>query len=633
MASEFQPYGEVREPSDLIKLPWDVHCVVVAGPGAGKTWLIANRVEDIVRRGDCAADEIAVLSLTQSTARQLQQDVPYGNVGTFHSFSLSQLNAIGDAVRRRIVDPWEQKQLIIPDLQLLLGENKLEARAIRDFFDRLGAGFQENQTGPPQLSPDEKRLRERWLFLRRFMEFRLFDELAYDLLRHLESGGELRRPLKVILVDEYQDLNPCELTLLHAIAGRHGSFVFACGDDRQSIFGFRHADALALNNFCGVYGLERPEYLSVTKRCPGVVCKFAEEIAGQIPPVAGLSDRPPLRPKPGLPPGEVRIRSLPSTIAEVRWVHEQIKILLDGGTEGTPSDEVMVIVPHSLEVYLHFLNEVARSDGSEVTYYDTRAHDPLCAQAEFRSLYAFTRLAVDVNDHLAWRTLLHLAHGYGATFTERVLHTQATTFAAALRRMAALDERAAGFVRGADETLARLRCSGTLGEVCDVVGDWLREVGGISAPSWQLVMEVPELAGFACAEASAAAGSASSGGMDLGALSGALLAAASACSADRPAGERQVGVHTIYQAKGLQADHVFLMGAFTEAFVDSTPADGIRRLYVAVTRAKRSLAVTMGRMVKGRRNPLWRYLGKSTVDLSPHIVEAAQRAGVRIERQ
>lgn len=630
MAGEFQPHDEVNEPGDLIKLPWDRHCVVVAGPGTGKTWLIANRVADIVRRGDCAADEIAVLSLTQSTARQLQQDVPYGKVGTFHSFSLSHLNAMGDAVRRRIVDPWEQKHLIIPDLQLLLGENKLKVKAIKDFFDRLGAGFQENQTGQPELSPDERGLREQWLFLRRFVEFRLFDELAYDLLRHLESGEGLRRPPKVVLVDEYQDLNPCELALLRAIAVRHGAAVFACGDDRQSIFGFRHADALALNNFCGVYGLERPEYLSVTRRCPGVVCRFAEETAAQIPPVAGLSDRPALRPKPGLPPGEVRIRSLPSTIAEVRWVHEQITSLVGGET---PSGEVMVIVPHSLEVYLSFLNEVARSDESDVTYYDTRAHDPLCAQAEFRGLYAFTRLAVDVNDHLAWRTLLHLARGYGPTFIERVLHTDATTFATALRGMAALDSRAAGLVRPANEALARLRCSGTLGEACDVVGDWLREVGGISAPSWQPVMEVPELAGFARAQASATAGSASSGGMDLGALSGALLAAASACSADRPAGERQVGVHTVYQAKGLQADHVFLMGAFTEAFVDSRPADGIRRLYVAVTRAKRSLAVTMGRMVKGRRNPLWRYLGKSTVDLSPHIVEAAQRAGLRIERQ
>ena len=78
----------------------------------------------------------------------------------------------------------------------------------------------------------EKALREAWLFLRDFMQFRVFDELSYDLLRHLESGAELANPPKEVLVDEYQDLTPCELALLRALAERFGTAVLACGDDR-----------------------------------------------------------------------------------------------------------------------------------------------------------------------------------------------------------------------------------------------------------------------------------------------------------------------------------------------------------------------------------------------------------------
>jgi DNA helicase-2/ATP-dependent DNA helicase PcrA len=629
VGDNFQPCDEPDEGPDLTEVPWDQHCVVVAGPGTGKTWLIEMRVRDIVEGGHCAADDIAVLTLTQSAARLLQRDVPYGRVGTFHSFSLRHLNALGDAVRRRMVDPWEQKQLVIHDLQLLVGEDGLSVDAVEDFFDGLGRGFRENQTEQPDLSPRERRLREAWLFLRDFMEFRLFDELAYDLLRHLESGAELNGAPKVVLVDEYQDLTACELALLRAIAEQHGTVMFACGDDRQSIFGFRDADRLALNNFCGVYGVDKPRYRSVTRRCPREVCGFAEEVAGQIPAVAGLSGRPPLRPHPDLPAGQVRICIFRSTAAEVGWVHGQIRDLLDAGTR---SSEIMVIVPHSIEVYLNFFKQAASSDGSAVTYHDTRAPDPVCGEAEFRALYAFTRLAVDRNDHLAWRTLLHLARGWGPTFMERVLQANATTFAAALRGMGALDQRAARLVGPIEQALARLQCSTTLEEACGVVGDWLRDLAAMDTPNWGPVMAIPEVEEFARASASLAMESGCPGPLDFASLAGALLAAAGARRADRPSGEREVGVHTIYQAKGLQADHVFLAGAFTQAFVDRSPADGVRRLYVAVTRARRTLTVTVGRWVRGPRNPLSQRLGTYTVALSPHVVEAAQRAGLTIQR-
>ena len=110
----------------------------------------------------------------------------------------------------------------------------------------------------------------------------------------------------------------------------------------------------------------------------------------------------------------------------------------------------------------------------------------------------------------------------------------------------------------------------------------------------------------------------------------ALLTVSSRRNIDRAPGEREIGVYTVYQAKGLQADHVFLLGAFTQAFVKENPADGIRSLYVAVTRARSSLTVTMGRFVRGKNNPLARHLGANVVELSPHITEAASRVGVQV---
>jgi len=618
-----------QESDGLVDLPLGHHCLVVAGPGTGKTWTLAKRVERIVARGDCEADEIAVLTLTQSIARHLQCAVPHGRVGTFHSFSLYQLNSIGEAVRRRIADPWEQKKLVVPDLQLLLGQNPPRAEVVDQFLRKLGAGFRENQTAEPELGPVERQLREAWLFLRDFMQFRLFDELAYDLLRHLESGGTLPRAPKLILVDEYQDLTPCELALLRAIAERHRTAVFVCGDDRQSIFGFREADPLALNNFCSVYGVQAPVYLSVTWRCPEAVCRLAEEVAAQIPVVPTLSGRPPLQPHPDLPPGEVAIRTFPSTVAEARWVHSQIGGLLD---QGNRSGEIMVIVPYGLDVYLNFLNEAASLDGSGITYYDTRTEDPTRELDEFRSLYAFCRLAEHQNDQLAWRTLLHMARGWGRRFMEGIFHVEASSFVAALRGVAGLDARAARLLRSIEDTIQKVQCASCIDEACEAVGGWLNDLAGVGSPDWSPVLNLPEVRELFPAEvAGCERMRPAEPEFDCRALGRALLAASSAQRADRPAGEKEIGVHTVHQAKGLEADHVFLMGAFTQAFVDRSPADGIRRLYVAVTRAKISLAVTLGRFVKGRRNALSQRLGLNSVELTPHVVEAAKRAGVLIK--
>ncbi len=606
--------------------------MVVAGPGTGKSWVIANRVARIADRQELSTGEITVLTLTRSTARDLQRSVSHARVGTFHSFSLQQLNAIGAAVRRRVVDPWEQKNLVVPDLQLLLGRRHLRRDAVDRFLTRLGAGFRENQTGVPDLTTIEMELREQWLFLREFMEFQLFDELSYNLLRQLESGGALIAAPRLILVDEYQDLTPCELALLRKIAETHGSAVFACGDDRQSIFGFRDADPLSLNNFCRVYSLDQPDYLSVTRRCPAAVCNFAEAIAAQIPPVPGLSRRPPLQPHPDLRPGDVRLRTFPSTVAEANWVHTQIRHLLD---EGEPSNEIMVIVPYSIDVYLTFLNRAAFGDGSGVTYYDTRTSDPACELVEFRTLYAFCRLAVDMNDHLGWRTLIHFARGWGPAFLRRVLGATATTFAAALRGVGALDERAGSLVRSVEQVVETLRGSERIEDACDAVTPWLRDVPGVANPNWGLVLGLLELEGLSSrvsAEEQAQSTVQFAEQFSAEFLASVLLSASSAQRADLARGEREIAVHTVYQAKGLQAAHVFLVGAFTQAFVNNNnPADGIRLLYVAATRAKEVLTITVGRYVRSRDNPLSRRLRVNAVELSPHILEAAGRVGIAIE--
>jgi hypothetical protein len=70
-----------------------------------------------------------------------------------------------------------------------------------------------------------------------------------------------------------------ELRLPQVLSERVGTQIEAAGDDRQSIYGFRPADALALHKFPEVYGLAEVDYLFRSKRCPRAVCDFADAVA------------------------------------------------------------------------------------------------------------------------------------------------------------------------------------------------------------------------------------------------------------------------------------------------------------------------------------------------------------------
>ena len=426
----------------IADVPWDQSAVIVAGPGCGKSFRIGVRAKKFVDNGDVSRDDIAIVSLTRSTVRALRRDVEEGEVSTLHAFALRELNRMGDAAHKKVVDEWEQDKLVAPDLCILMAEARVTPSVVGDFLKRLGTGFRENQEDPPNLSPIEMALRERWLMLRSFMEFRLYDELAFDLLKHLESGAELPSPPKVIMADEYQDLTPCELALLRAINKRHSTAIFACGDDQQAIFGFRDADPLGLNNFCRVYELDAPIYLTESWRCPQVVCQLAEAIAGRLPPVAGLTQRPALEAHPTVQAGHIDITSYPSPIRECRETHGKIAALLQ---DDVPSTDIMVIVPSNLGLYVKMLNDSAAQETPHISYYDTRATAKVANSREFRALYAFSRIGSDNNDHLAWRTLIWLAHGYGSTFVDRILNAAATSFAASLRGIGALNDHAGRF--------------------------------------------------------------------------------------------------------------------------------------------------------------------------------------------
>ena len=254
--------------------------LIIAGPGAGKTEVIAWRVAYLVRAGHVRPENMLVTTFTNKAALELkdriQEKLPDVNVElmqvcTIHSFC-------ADILRRyREHTPFPQGFRIVDEMaQLLfvythrkaLGLDALVKGRPYDFFSSVVHTFNlatEELVDPTGLkawceehmvrcSPDEVDLwKERALVseaYRRYsdllveaglVDFAFLQRHALTLLEeHPNVLAELREQYREILVDEYQDTNAAQDRILSLLAGT-GERLTVVGDDDQSIYRFRGA--------------------------------------------------------------------------------------------------------------------------------------------------------------------------------------------------------------------------------------------------------------------------------------------------------------------------------------------------------------------------------------------------------
>src|SRR5262249_21229099 len=150
----------------------------------------------------------------------------------------------------RIADDWEERHIILEDLKLLLQLERVDQA--RELLNQLSADWQSltaDQADWNQRFPDPRFLGA-WQEHRTIFGYTLRAELVYRLKRALEQrrAFDLGRQPSHLIVDEYQDLNRCDLAVIAELA-RRGAELFVAGDDDQSIYGFRKAHPPGIRRF------------------------------------------------------------------------------------------------------------------------------------------------------------------------------------------------------------------------------------------------------------------------------------------------------------------------------------------------------------------------------------------------
>src|SRR6184192_2348011 len=260
--------------------------LVIAGPGAGKTFCLIARINQLVEARGVAPERICAVTFTNRAAEEiairlkhtLRDRADVITRGTIHALCLSLLREHAEAAGLRkgfgVADEQYQK--------VILGRLRVPLEQRGPLLNRFG----RHRVQAYELSADDARLYREytgWLAQRNMLDF---DDLVTHAATLMRTRGDVADAIAArwdyLLVDEFQDVNAVQYDLLKRLAEPHGNF-FAVGDDEQSIFTWTGADPYVLVRFGRDYGIERPIVLDKNCRCSRQIFETARRVLAHNP--------------------------------------------------------------------------------------------------------------------------------------------------------------------------------------------------------------------------------------------------------------------------------------------------------------------------------------------------------------
>ena len=297
--------------------------LVLAGPGAGKTFCLIERIRYLIEQLEIDPTRICAFTFTNKAADEIASRLTR-RIGsraegvkrrTLHAFCAELLREYGAHVNLAagfgIADEEYQRTV----LRRLVGGKQPHRKILTRFSVHRLRG--------DHLYPDDERLfarYEEFLAKRNVVDFDTLVVKAAELLESTVVAKEIRARWRVILVDEFQDLNPVQYRIIHAL-GREHRHVFAVGDDEQSIYAWAGADPRAFTSFLNDFGLTTPLYLGENRRCPQHIFHLARRLVEQNAPIFENRQTPQAN---RTSPFEVTAFHFESDDAELAWVVNDI---------------------------------------------------------------------------------------------------------------------------------------------------------------------------------------------------------------------------------------------------------------------------------------------------------------------
>lgn len=276
---------------------WDGPAMVLAGPGAGKTYVITNRVKALIDEYGVKPEQILVVTFSKAAAVEMKErfEMMTGGrrlpvrFGTFHSvfFQILRLayhyevkDIATPALKYRFLEETlnetgyevDDKKEFLSDIEKEISRVKGEGIEIDCYFSSACSAeiFQKMYRGY-----QEKLQRHRCLD---------FDDMVVYTYQLLKEREDIRRrwqaQFRYLLIDEFQDINRLQYETVCMLAEPENN-LFIVGDDDQSIYGFRGAKPGIMLSFPKRFPDTKQIVLGVNYRCSDEIMKAAERLIGK----------------------------------------------------------------------------------------------------------------------------------------------------------------------------------------------------------------------------------------------------------------------------------------------------------------------------------------------------------------
>ena len=402
---------------------------LIAGPGTGKSRCIEERVDYLLSQG-IDPDEIFVISFTRASARDLRDRIirycghsgrghlaSRVNISTMHSLALRILrraNLLGTfPADPMILDNWEQENIFDAEFSETANVTRGRAKNIRLAYDAQWQTLQALSLCPitPPITAQEQQL---------FTSFYPTTKMVYSCI----LPGEVVRScvdqmhlgnvepvvllgIKYLIVDEFQDLNSCDQEFVQRIS-ESGANLFVAGDDDQSVYFFRYAAPIGIQQFTATYPSATSHQLGYCFRCTPEVLNPALNLISQNPgrlpktmQSLYVNSQPPVS-------GSFYVLRFSAGVEEARAVAQSCQGLISAGI--VPKEIVVLLC--NTKIQLRLFEQEFQTAGVE---FERPRGDWMLESPMARFVLSTLKIIKEPQDYVAHRTLLGLQHGIGPT--------------------------------------------------------------------------------------------------------------------------------------------------------------------------------------------------------------------------
>ena len=411
----------------------DGPCLVLAGAGSGKTRAITYRVAYLLEKG-VKPENILLVTFTNKAAKEMMERVreltggdtklPWS--GTFHhigyrilkkyatklgfknNFSVldgqDSLSLLKICLKAEGIDRKEKRFPSPKVIQSIMSYARNAEITIEETLDLKHPNFLD-------IADTIKRIAEDYRSRKKDANVMDFDDLLVYwyllLLKDLDLRKKYSKQFQYVLVDEYQDTNKIQASIINLLASHHHNLLVV-GDDAQSIYSFRAADIKNILDFenkykeAKIFKLETnyrstPDILEVAN---GVIANNLNQYEKKLKSILDEFAKP-------------EVHAFSDANEEAGFIVNRIEELLEDGVE---SDKIAVLFRaayHSQALEMELVRQ-----GIE---YDYRGGVRFFERAHIKDVLAYLRVLNNVEDKIAWGRILGVQVGIGPVAINKII--------------------------------------------------------------------------------------------------------------------------------------------------------------------------------------------------------------------